>query len=236
MLFKTRNNVPDPYTEESRDFQLFEAILDCIFNYNVSNQFKENYIDDLELASSEILNLEADYLGFFTKQYCPESLLRNILLLFPKIINYKGSEEGIRLALLALENAFNDVSYITLNKIDDKDSTWNIQTDGTPINRKYLEELLKYVLPAGALIENIYFEYSSGNVSDNILGKATSVLLQPVGETTDNDNIELILGSIRTKYNEYSNNDVKNRLLSSVSSTPVVIKESKFKEVLIKGD
>lgn len=102
MLFSTRNNVPDIYMTSSRDFQLFGAILDSIYNYLISNQVKINYMDDLEIVDAKLLPLISKYLGFFTDIYYPEDLLRSILMNFPSMVKNKGSRLGIEIAVKAL--------------------------------------------------------------------------------------------------------------------------------------
>lgn len=99
MLFQTKNKVPEVYIKESRDFQLLASILDVAFNYLISNQNKLNYLDDIELVDSKLLDLISIYLGFFTNQYYPENLLRSILINFPEMIRNKGSNKGLTVAV-----------------------------------------------------------------------------------------------------------------------------------------
>jgi hypothetical protein len=54
-----------------------------MYNTLLSNQFKLNYIDDIELVDAKLLDLISKYLGFFTSEYYPEDLLRSILINFP---------------------------------------------------------------------------------------------------------------------------------------------------------
>ena len=166
MFYQTKNNIPEVYINESRDFQLISSALDSIYNYLLSNKSKMDYLDDLELVDAKLLDLIKDYLGFFTDQYYPENLLRSILINFPYMIKNKGSYNGVKIAIEALQNAFTSISYINIIRTgESKDntsltgfdnSTFEISTDGVIINQNYIDEVLAYVLPIGALVDRIY--------------------------------------------------------------------------------
>lgn len=147
-MIRLQDNVPSVYVEQSRDFQLFCRLYDCIVNgvrYDIStmtNIFDANKIND------QLLSLLSIRQGFFTDKNLNADVLRTILSAFPYIIKYKGSRKGIELCvntILKLEGIY-EVPRID---IDSENLVVTIYTESKISNTVGLDELLKYVLPVG---------------------------------------------------------------------------------------
>lgn len=222
MLFSTRNNVPDIYMTSSRDFQLFGAILDSIYNYLISNQVKINYMDDLEIVDAKLLPLISKYLGFFTDIYYPEDLLRSILMNFPSMVKNKGSRLGIEIAVKALQNAFADITFVNVAADPEIPGKYNISTDGVIINQAYVDEVLSYVLPIGAIVDQFYILQDINTLKSELFKNSDN----PIGLFFNlNSSGELLLSSIRNSADipdilETTNN--LNKYFSKVGQTPIV--------------
>lgn len=233
MLFSTRNNVPDIYMTSSRDFQLFGAILDSIYNYLISNQLKINYIDDLEIVDAKLLPLISKYLGFFTNMYYPEDLLRAILMNFSSMVKNKGSKLGIEIAVKALQNAFADITFVNVAADPDIPGKYNISTDGVIINQAYIDEVLSYVLPIGAIVDQFQILQDINTLKPELF-KNTD---KPIGlffDSSDSSDywvqdgdIELLLGSIRNSAIIENQKHNLNKYFSKIGQTPIVKKATK---------
>lgn len=148
MNLKIENNVPEVYVEQSRDFQLLCRMFDVIFNGTLVNADKIRLQLDPRTCDDRLLPLLASYLGFFPQIDIPADVVRNILSVFPTLIKYKGTEKAIRLACLAVLRFYSDLYQVNVSREED---TYNliITSDGIIDNTAYLEEVLRYVCPAG---------------------------------------------------------------------------------------
>lgn len=244
MVFKTRNNVPEVYTNRSRDFQLISNTLDCIYNYLLSNKSKMDYLDDIEVVDSKLLDLLKDYLGFFTDQYYPENLLRSILINFPAMIKNKGNYNGVKIAVEALQNAFTNISFIDIiRKEENKDgasltgydnSIFEISTDGVVISQNYIDDVLSYVLPIGALIDRIYTVRAINTLTPESFTTSDDITL--INAQTLGSTYSYILGTIRKSDSLNGISENLYKYLSKVGQTPIV-KQSLTKHITIgKGN
>lgn len=236
MLFKTRNNVPEVYSTSSRDFQLLSAAFDCVYNTLITNQSKLNYLDNIETVDANMLELLKDYLGFFTNQYYPENLLRSILINFPEAIRYKGSLKGVEVAIEALQNAYTDISYVTIRKQEQDSSRISIETDGVLLNQNYIDELLKYVLPIGIIIDQIIVSRDMKDLPGDEIFSQDSVwgLKTDSSDSSSDGYYPYIIGSIRNMFQQYGNAYNLNYFLSKIGQTPVVRTSQSPKKIIIK--
>lgn len=171
-IIRTKNNVPQPYVSESRDFQIFTRVLDLVQNgvkFNVDSILN---IVDTETIPTEYLTALKSKLGFFSTNVYEDSVLRQILSAFPHIIRHKGSEIGIHMCI----NTFlNILGLREGHKVD----IINVPDEGSEVNDAYtvviglesnledttiLEDLLSYVLPIGYFVK-FYFYKESDNQS-----------------------------------------------------------------------
>jgi len=82
-VIRNKNNVPEIYVSESRDFQLFTRVLDFVHNsikFDTDSILNVISTDDIQEGYLERLKSK---LGFFTKNYYPDEELRLALCAFP---------------------------------------------------------------------------------------------------------------------------------------------------------
>lgn len=163
MVFRQQNHVPDVYVRESRDFQLFCRLYDSV---QQGTRFQvRNMVDSLspEFANNRILTLMAARVGFTTRKYIDDSVLRYIIGAFPYAIKNKGTKVGIAQAVYAILKAENADETPTV-LIDSASHTVNIYTYARLINRVALEEFLKYIVPTGYLLKfNVGIPYTGAS-------------------------------------------------------------------------
>ena len=173
--FRMRNNVPDPYVKQSRDFQLMCDLFDIINN---GIKFDIDTITDLSdttLCRESMLPYLSGKLGLELTTQIPSDSLRTILKCFPYVVNHKGSRRGIEEAICLFLNviyancdhrieitnrsAINKISGYYIIKIDLEDNVLK--------NLHILDDILKYVLPSGYKLE-YDLKYSVDDIVNNI--------------------------------------------------------------------
>lgn len=173
-LFRISEHVPDVYSRKSRDFQLFCAVFDIVFGYLKYNIDSIRNITDTEYCNQKLIPLLQTKLGFYSDISIPSEDLRLILKAFPFLVKNKGSLTGITGALrIFLKVIGSDAEYEVkvLNKVyssdgkylEDESYTINISTSEILTNTAVLDQILKYVVPAGYIVK-----YTYKNTSDTI--------------------------------------------------------------------
>lgn len=199
-MFRLQDNVPQIYVEESRDFQLFCRLYDCINNgvkYDIDSMIT---LLDPMLCKDRILDLLATKVGFFHNFYIESNILRYIISAFPYILKNKGSKKGIKEAvctILRAEGQF-EIPQIDINNIS---HDIKIELSKTNIkNKKALDEVLKYILPIGYTYS--IGSYITNNSTDefNIYNMKADLMINPAVSTSQ------VRGSSRV-YDEDSTND-----------------------------
>ena len=156
-LFKIKNNIPQNYISESRDFQLFVRILDSVQNSIKFDIDSITNILDTSLIPSSYINNLKNKLGFFTQKYYNDDVLRVALSAFPYIIKYKGSELGVVKCINTFLNALKlPIKYKINIYNEDKgygDHIIRIGINQNNIDTTLLEDMLYYILPPGYFIE-----------------------------------------------------------------------------------
>ena len=169
--FIVEQHVPDVYTRKSRDFQMFCSVLDVLFGEIKFNIDSILDVADTTKCNQRLLSLLQTKLGFFTNEYIRGNQLREILTAFPAILRNKGSLQGIEQAVrlaMRIEGKNDDCAVVIKNKGTTKNSSYIITIGLTDsiTNINILNELLKYVVPAGYIVE--YGKKAEGNISTNI--------------------------------------------------------------------
>ena len=95
MEFWLENNVPNIYTEVSRDFQLFCKIFNIYLGANLNRACTVPYILDVDKCDESLLYALANMQGFVTDKYIPPNVLRSICKVFPFCIKRKGTRRAI---------------------------------------------------------------------------------------------------------------------------------------------
>lgn len=147
-MLRLTNKVPDIYVDESRDFQLLCRLYDST---NQGIKFHTLKMLDMLTASkldNRLLNLLADRVGFKYRGHIDDKVLRYIIAAFPYIIKNKGTLLGIKQAINVIAKAENSLSEAEV-VINAEDYDVEITMVVSSYNKNALEELLKYVMPAG---------------------------------------------------------------------------------------
>ena len=162
-----KRSVPEVYIKESRDFQLMCDLFDLV-NSGVKFDIDTiTHLSDTQLCRDSMLRLLQEKLGLTLRNNVTDDTLRKILKSFPFILRHKGTKQGIaEMICLFLNIIYSDGSYkIVVENINDNN---NLSTRGlgnyvvailasvTDTGIKdidILEDLLKYVIPAGYKID-----------------------------------------------------------------------------------
>lgn len=165
MEFQLENNVPNIYTEVSRDFQLFCKIFDIYLGANLNRACTVPYILDVDKCDESLLYALANMQGFVTDKYIPPNVLRNICKVFPFCIKRKGTKEAIEVMSQAVLSTDRLVYRVSVDLVrEESDEKRNskavykiyIQCNTTQIGYiPYLKEALRFIIPAGW---DVYFK------------------------------------------------------------------------------
>lgn len=165
MEFQLENNVPNIYTEVSRDFQLFCKIFDIYLGTNLNRACTVPYILDVDKCDESLLYALANMQGFVTDKYIPPNVLRNICKVFPFCIKRKGTKEAIEVMSQAVLSTDRLVYRVSVDLVrEESDEKRNskavykiyIQCNTTQIGYiPYLKEALRFIIPAGW---DVYFK------------------------------------------------------------------------------
>lgn len=196
-MFYVRDNVPDVYINESRDFQLFARLYDLVFQSNRFSIDSMSCISDTMNCNDTLLPLLATKVGFFTDLNLTSKADRQILSAFPHIIKYKGSMKAIELITNLFEHIMNTTVDIE-TEAQDKNYVRIVFKERTP-NVDMLYTLLNYVRPTGMIVDyvvrnelsNIYADYTTEDfvTISNIADESLSYIPQINSEYSEATNV-----------------------------------------------
>ena len=216
-MLELEKRVPPVYVEDSRDFQVllrtYSAELSSIKNIIDSTEF----LTDTNKIKSKLLPLLKTKLGFFTNYAIDDDMMRGILSGFPSMIKKKGTLEAVQEALNIFLRVLNIKTQIILKatgsvgeqvgSITVDDHTILIGLSSALKNYHVLEELFKYIMPAGYNY-TFYFYRSVSEIMPMLNDSSANVILI-------NNNIN---NSIR--YNNYGevipDNGYSNRMINAI--------------------
>ena len=214
-VFRLQNKIPQVYTEESRDFQTFCRVMDTLHGgimYDISSM--QNLTRPLKINDS-LLGLYSTKVGFFTNRDIDAKVLRYILAAFPYIIRYKGTLLGVEMATLAVLKAENSPVGATDPLVFSQDYCIYVYTPFKIINKRALEEVLKYVIPAG-----YDYKISSRVITDATITSIGQANLVSTATLTWEDSGLRSSSDIPTISGE--TNDVRNLLSGAYNANTVV--------------
>ena len=161
MFLRLEDKPPPVYTRESRDFQLFLRLYDCINNMIIDDADSLKNITNTNHIKAELLPLLQTKVGFFSRYEISNDILRPILAAFPYIIQSKGSLQGIRYAVKAYLKAVDYKANIKIHYIQNATSLPDddiiipdhtilvgIENTGVKHDTQILSEIFRYILPA----------------------------------------------------------------------------------------
>lgn len=234
MEFQLENNVPNIYTEVSRDFQLFCKIFDIYLGANLNRACTVPYILDVDKCDESLLYALADMQGFVTNKYIPPNVLRNICKVFPFCIKRKGTKEAIEVmsqAVLSTDRLVYRVSVdLVREEIDEKRNSKAvykiyIQCNTTQIGYiPYLKEALRFIIPAGWDVHfKLKFPIEYNLYTPLIINAPikTTVLSGITGKVMGERPLEYD-GDRRFENLENTYNEINNRMYSRVSLAKII--------------
>ena len=166
-IIRIKNNVPQNYVSESRDFQIFTRVLDFVQNGIKFNIDSITDIIDTEEIHGEYLERLKSKLGFFSNSRYDDATLRKILSAFPYIIRHKGSEEGIHMCVNTFMNIIGVRESHTVevyNNDEENDHTILIGLESNITDINVLKDLLSFVVPTGYFVK--FYFYKEPDIKD----------------------------------------------------------------------
>ena len=234
MEFWLENNVPNIYTEVSRDFQLFCKIFNIYLGANLNRAYTVPYILDVDKCDESLLYALANMQGFVTDKYIPPNVLRSICKVFPFCIKRKGTRRAIEVmsqAILSTDRLVYQVSVdLVREEVDERGDSKAvykiyIQCNTTQIGYiPYLKEALRFIIPAGW---DVYFKlkfpveknlYTPLSVNAPI---KTTILSGITGKVMGERPLEYD-GDRRFENLENTYNEINNRMYSRVSLAKII--------------
>ena len=168
-MINVEHIVPEVYSKESRDFQLFERTYNLLFNYIKTNvDLMENFPINNN-TDSRLIELLCRTLGFENKVNYRNDDLNSLCSIFIDIIKNKGTLGAIKTLVRTILN-IEGIKATNINEpkyriVPDEEIIVNntrLKTVGIYISEiasnpelKLLEDVLDYIMPAGMLY-NIY--------------------------------------------------------------------------------
>lgn len=219
-MIESRNLVPEVYSKESRDFQLFLKLYDIVFNYIKNNV---NLITR-DVKDSKLLELMVRTLGFEPKRKYSQDELYSVSKSFSNLMKNKGSIKGIELAVkLSLRTAGKKDYYVETMFDDNENRKVAVIYINDSIGSSevcLLEELLDYVCPINSLavikqataqkvneqvitirnkykVSSISQKYTAGIAKDNTKLEYKGTVLYGTTGTLDSDPDSPIVGDMR---------------------------------------
>lgn len=154
---------PIEYSNQSRDYQIIARLYTALFNYNKA------YIDNLNIWDSNIDNklvyLRAKTLNLDTKHSWDLDELEAVTSCFKFLMRNKGTVSSIKYCInillrsLGLSTALEDSNII----IDSDTKLITVKADVSSLTSGVIEDLLKYLLPAGWNYRIIQYTTYSGS-------------------------------------------------------------------------
>ena len=171
-MFRLVENVPNVYVDQSRDFQVLCSLFDL-----VQNSTKHQIDSILTILTTEdcpdsLIPLLQTKLGFFVSDQSiyDADTLRRILVVFSRIVRYKGSRLGIEYAINTFISLLK-VDGIAHIRIENDNGRYLvvIEISAPFTDARILLDILNYIMPSGYLVEFISVsEASHGTIINQL--------------------------------------------------------------------
>ena len=155
-MYRLQDNVPEYLINESRDFQILCRLYDCLNNgvkFSIDSIVR---VMNTTTCGSSFLKLLESRLGFFTDGQYTDTEVRDVLFGFCDMVKYKGSKLGIARAVRTFLIAKN-LKVSTRVDYDPKERKIGIGIKAKEVDTSLLEDILRYVMPAGCLVDYYYY-------------------------------------------------------------------------------
>lgn len=214
-----KNNIPQPYVSESRDFQVFMRVLDFVQNAIKFDIDSMTNIIDTDAISGAYVDRLKSKIGFFTDTIYSDDTLRKVLSAFPHIVKYKGSEEGIVRCVNTFLNIMGIKEGCTIdvhNNDDGYQYMVRIGINNGTIDTTLLYDMLSYVLPTGYFVEVYFYEGTDVSTTKGILSSRV-IPLTP----TEVMNTQVRTGKVPEDSVEDGNNSEEHRVFNTVQLSTI---------------
>lgn len=151
-MFRLQNHTPPVYINQSRDFQLLCRLMDCLQGATKHDTDTIINIIDVLTAKDIVLPLLCTKVGFFPRINIDANVLKYIVASFSYMLREKGSRQGIIDAvntIMKAETSTSSSDEIEVEIVGAPDYIIHIYSNVSEYNRKALEEILRYIMPAG---------------------------------------------------------------------------------------
>ena len=213
-LIRTQNNVPDVYVNASRDFQLLCRLYDILINGVKYDTEAIKSVINTFMCNTRLLELLQTKLGFFTKSSISDDDLRYVLCAFPDIIKHKGSRQSIEEAVLVFLklnhiNTGYDILITNKPRAGSSATPYSVQIgiEGAVRDTHILDEIFRYILPAGYIFEYIFYVKAD---KDDKINLATTADVLYVGDQINS----------QVRHEEYED-EIEDSMINAVDTTEI---------------
>ena len=227
-MIRLQDKTPEVYCSESRDFQLFCRLYDCVVN---GIKFDIDTIPDILDAMtcrSSMLQLLQTKVGFFTNKQLTDDALRYVLTAFPMMVKNKGSLKAVQQAVnvfFKVNGIRSEVQIWSVSEPTQIYDTWVddhtiiIGINSTIKDVSLLEEIFRYILPTG--FGYYFYFYNQVDEITSYLQEHKATLLFV------SDNINSQVRAIKDIYD--GNDDAINRLLNGIDTMSIASVDTQIK-------
>lgn len=227
-MIRLQDKTPEVYCSESRDFQLFCRLYDCVVN---GIKFDIDTIPDILDAMtcrSSMLQLLQTKVGFFTNKQLTDDALRYVLTAFPMMVKNKGSLKAVQQAVNVFFKVNGIRSEVQIWSVSEPtqiydtwvdDNTIIIGINSTIKDVSLLEEIFRYILPTG--FGYYFYFYNQVDEITSYLQEHKATLL------FTSDNINSQVRAIKDIYD--GNDDAINRLLNGIDTMGIASVDTQIK-------
>ena len=165
-MINTVKMTPEQYSVQSRDYQVIARLYTALFNlskmYIDNNHFWTNDID------KKLSKLRAYSLNFRTKYDWDLEDLKVVSSCFKYLMFRKGTRQALRYCIYILMRIKNLEGTITDNSIEVDDNLITIKIPENLTSLGAIEDLIKYLIPAGFSYRIIEYQEFNPNAVTNI--------------------------------------------------------------------
>ena len=227
-MIRLQDKTPEVYCSESRDFQLFCRLYDCVVN---GVKFDIDTIPDILNAMtcrSSMLQLLQTKVGFFTNKQLTDDALRYVLTAFPMMVKNKGSLKAVQQAVnvfFKVNGIRSEVQIWSVSEPTQIYDTWVddhtiiIGINSTVRDVSLLEEIFRYILPTG--FGYYFYFYNQVDEITSYLQEHKATLLFA------SDNINSQIRAIKDIYD--GDDNVMNRLLNGIDTMTIASVDTQIK-------
>ena len=227
-MIRLQDKTPEVYCAESRDFQLFCRLYDCVVN---GIKFDIDTIPDIldgMTCRSSMLQLLQTKVGFFTNKRLTDDALRYVLTAFPIMIKNKGSLKAIQQAVNVFFKVNGIKSEVQIWAVSEPTQVYDTWVEDHTIviginsiikDVSLLEEIFRYILPTG--FGYYFYFYNQVDEITSYLQEHKATLL------FTSDNINSQVRAIKDIYD--GNDDAINRLLNGIDTMGIASVDTQIK-------